>query len=80
MKYLGVFVVGLIAGYLIFHSENSENQNSKMIYGNTGLPKNCRAIVAENYKGWLKKEFTAEGSLDSINRNCGEFGYAWDSK
>lgn len=70
-------LVGLIIGYFIFHSEDP---NSSLMYGNTGLPKNCRALVKANYEGWYLKEYTAEAALDSINRNCGEFGYSWNVK
>ena len=69
--------IGFLIGYFVFHSEDT---NSKLIYGNTGLPKNCRAIVKENYEGWYLKEYTAEEALDSINRNCGEFGFSWGLK
>ncbi|MCK5413458.1 MAG: kynureninase [Candidatus Pacebacteria bacterium] len=78
MKLFSPFVlllVGILIGYFIFHSEDT---NSKLIYGNTGLPKNCRAIIKANYEGWYLKEFSAEDALDSINRNCGQFGISWD--
>ena len=66
---------GFLAGYFIF---NNEDTNSKLMYGETGLPKNCRAIVKANYEGWYLKEYSAEDALDSINRNCGEFGLSWN--
>lgn len=53
------------------------DNNQTLKYGNTGLPKNCRAIIKGNIDGWKNGEWTAEEALDSINRNCGEFGYSW---
>jgi len=67
-------LIGLLLGYILFQVDDS---NSKLIYGDTGYPKNCRAIIKENYEGWYLEEFRAEDALDSINRNCGEFGYSW---
>jgi hypothetical protein len=67
-------IVGLVIGYFAFHSEDP---NAKLVYGETGFPKNCRAIVKENYDGWYLKEYTADEALGSINRNCGEFGSSW---
>ncbi|MGN0913056.1 MAG: kynureninase [Alphaproteobacteria bacterium] len=53
------------------------DNNSTLSYGKTGLPRNCRAIIKENIDGYRKGKFSAEDALDSINRNCGEFGYSW---
>ena len=52
--------------------------NQKLRYGDTGLPKNCRALIAENIRGHNLGTYTAEGALYSIDRNCGAFGYIWD--
>lgn len=46
----------------------------------TGLPKNCRAIIAANINSVNAGEFTAEEALLSIDRNCGEFGYSWEQQ
>ncbi|MDR7192712.1 hypothetical protein [Luteimonas terrae] len=43
----------------------------------TGLPKNCRAIVQANIDGYRSGEFTADGVMGSLERNCGANGYAW---
>jgi hypothetical protein len=51
--------------------------NAKPTYGDTGLPKNCRAIIAVNIEGWRSKQYTAEEVLASIDRNCGAYGYSW---
>ena len=52
--------------------------NSKATYGDTGLPKNCRAIVQANIDSYRAKEFTADEVMSSLERNCGENGYSWD--
>lgn len=57
---------------------NNICDNSKLIYGKTGLPKNCRAIIKADIDSYKKGVFSAEDALDSINRNCGEFGYSWE--
>ncbi|TCZ78635.1 kynureninase [Lysobacter sp. N42] len=52
--------------------------NSKPTYGEeTGLPKNCRAIVQANIDGYRSKEYTAEEVMDSLERNCGAAGHSW---
>lgn len=52
--------------------------NAEPTYGTTGLPKNCRAIIAENVSGWRSGIYTADEAMASIERNCGEDGYSWD--
>ena len=76
ISYIFPLLLGILLGYFIFN----EDSNSKLRYGDTGLPKNCRAIIKANYEGWYLKNYTAEEALGSINRNCGEFGYSWNSK
>ncbi len=73
-KIVAGLIIGFFIGYFVFSSEDS---NSRLIYGETGLPKNCRAVVKANYEGWYLKNYTSEEALNSINRNCGEFGYSW---
>lgn len=67
-----------------------EKPNSKPTFGDTGLPKNCRAIVQANIDEYKKirathKDFGLQmieinGVMDSIERNCGAYGYSWDNK
>jgi hypothetical protein len=52
-------------------------QNVTPTYGDSGLPKNCRAIIKANIDGWRSGANTADGALASIDRNCGENGYSW---
>jgi uncharacterized protein YxeA len=54
--------------------------NKYVIYGDTGLPRNCRAIITANINGYKFKEYTAEEALNSIDRNCGFQGYSWGLK
>jgi hypothetical protein len=52
--------------------------NSTLLYGTTGLPKNCRAIIKAGIDGYRTKQYTADDVLASIDRNCGEFGLSWE--
>lgn len=51
--------------------------NSKPTYGDTGLPKNCRAIVQANIDGYRSGQYTAGEAMGSLERNCGANGYSW---
>ena len=51
--------------------------NSTLLYGTTGLPKNCRAIIKAGIESYRTKQYTADDVLASIDRNCGEFGSSW---
>lgn len=51
--------------------------NSSLTYGDTGLPKNCRAIVTENIERAHAKMITYDEAMASIQRNCGRYGYSW---
>ena len=68
-------LVGIFIGYLVFPNSNP---NIELKYGSTGLPKNCRAIIKANIDSYKEGEYSAEDALDSIDRNCGEFGYSWE--
>ena len=71
---LGIFVL-LVGTY--YWGKSNGDPNEKMIFGDTGFPKNCRAIIYKNYEGYYLEEYTAEEALDSIYRNCGDNGYSW---
>ena len=52
--------------------------NSKPTYGKeTGLPKNCRAIVQQNIDAYRAKQYTADEVMASLERNCGANGHSW---
>lgn len=78
-----LFIVGAIAVLLT----GCNKPNSEPTYGETGLPKNCRAIIKANIEEYKKVRRYADYELiiletddimDSINRNCGENGYSWE--
>jgi hypothetical protein len=52
--------------------------NSKAVYGvESGLPVNCRALIADATDAWKAKTITADLALQSIYDNCGRNGYNW---
>lgn len=64
------------------------DKNNKATYGEeSGLPKNCRAIVQANIDAYKKARNSGEdygtilhdtdGVFDSLERNCGINGYSW---
>ena len=57
-----------------------QDTNSKPIYGETGLPKNCRAYVQTVIDGYKNKSYTAEQSMAGLERNCGLYGSSWGEK
>lgn len=78
MKFISTTIVlsiGILIGYCVFNGD--PDPNLQLMYGSTGFPKNCRAIIKANVDGYHTKQYKAEEALDSINRNCGEFGYSW---
>jgi hypothetical protein len=75
IKKLILIIFGVVIGYFVFYSEDS---NANLEYGDSGFPKNCRAIIYENYKQHTFEQLSAKDALDSIYRNCGENGYSWE--
>lgn len=53
--------------------------NSKPTYGETGLPKNCRAIIQNAIDEWRAGNYGAEETMNSLERNCGANGYSWEN-
>ena len=72
-----MMVISFSAGWYIGDS-NQPIGNQELRYGDTGFPKNCRALIAENMKGYVFGNYTAEEALGSIDRNCGASGYVWN--
>ena len=71
----------LIAALVSLGCEGRTDVNSEPVYSrDTGLPKNCRAIIAVNVKAWQDKKFSADEVLTSIDRNCGANGHSWGEK
>lgn len=79
----GSFGGGLIVGVLLMISLHScgviyQDNNAKPTYGKeSGLPKNCRAIIQANVAGWRSHAYTPAEVIESIDRNCGAHGYSW---
>lgn len=51
--------------------------NQKPVYAANGLPDNCRAIIKENVQYYRNGTYSTDQIMDSIDRNCGEFGHSW---
>ncbi|MGJ7500100.1 hypothetical protein ACSFBF_07045 [Variovorax sp. ZT5P49] len=51
--------------------------NARPQYGETGLPKNCRAYVQTVIDGYRSRQYTADESFAGLERNCGINGHAW---
>jgi hypothetical protein len=67
-------VIGLIIGLIL---SGQQNTNKQLEYSDEGYPKNCRAIIKENIDGYRNGMYSTNEIINSINRNCGEFGQAW---
>jgi len=78
-KHHWVIFVLLIIGAFYLGKANGD-LNKTLIYGKTGAPRNCRAIITEGIQGWSGGAYTAESTLDFINKNCGAEGYSWGLK
>lgn len=59
--------------------KSNGDPNKEKVYGDSGFPKNCRAIIYENQKGYYQEIYTSDEALDSILRNCGDSGEAWEN-
>lgn len=53
--------------------------NARPEYGETGLPKNCRAYVQGAVNDYKAKRYTADEVMEGLERNCGEHGVSWSS-
>lgn len=54
------------------------DDNDAPVYGKeSGLPVNCRAYVQATIDGFKNKTYTAEESMQGLERNCGKNGQAW---
>lgn len=79
-KILIAFAIGIFIGGLVGEKTAERNfvdGNTKLEYGDSGFPKNCRAIIKSNIDGVRLGTYSTEEALSSIDRNCGEFGYSW---
>lgn len=60
--------------------KNTGQGNQKAVYGETGYPKNCRALISESIKGFRLGKYSAEDAMISIDRNCGSSGLIWNER
>lgn len=74
MGWGAMFLVGLTVGYFVF------SPGKEPTYGETGLPKNCIAIVQENADGFRYGRLSPVDALNSIERNCGKYGFSLKEK
>ena len=70
-----ILLIVVVVSYLI--GKHYGDTNRTIQYGDTGFPKNCRAIITANIDGWRIGDYQAEEVLESIDRNCGAYGYSW---
>lgn len=71
-------LVGALVGYVLGYHFGIGNQSMK--YGDTGFPKNCRALISDNLVGFEFGRYTAKEALYSIERNCGPYGLIWNER
>ena len=79
-KIAKIILIGLLLIGVFYFGKANGDPNKTITYGNTGYPRNCRAIIDANIKGWQLGSYSAEDVLSSINRNCGATGYSWGLK
>jgi hypothetical protein len=53
------------------------DDNDKPVFGETGLPVNCRAYVQVSIDGYRSKSYTASEAFAGLERNCGTKGASW---
>ncbi|TXH46590.1 MAG: kynureninase [Desulfurellales bacterium] len=53
------------------------DENAKPVFGSSGLPANCRAYVQIAIDSFKAHEYTAEQSMEGLERNCGANGQLW---
>lgn len=56
------------------------DDNATPVYGDTGLPVNCRAYVQAAVDGYRAEKYTAEETMAGLERNCGANGQIWKNK
>lgn len=77
MKRILALAIFALMGLLIGRYAIPYNSNDILLYGDSGRPKNCRAIIQANIDGVRYGKFPAEDGLASIERNCGALSSGW---
>lgn len=73
-----LIVISCFLGYKFGFKNGIGNQTPT--YGDSGLPKNCRALIQDNIMNYKNGNYTSEEALNSIERNCGANGYIWNER
>lgn len=72
----GSVAAALLASALLLGCGTDDN--AAPIYGkDSGLPVNCRAYVQVAVDAYRTKQYTAEETMNALERNCGKSGWAW---
>lgn len=74
IKTIAILAVGVAIGWFAAPG----NPNAAAVYGSSGLPKNCRALVQANIDGLRARSYSVEEAIASLERNCGRHGYNWN--
>lgn len=69
----------IIAASAVLIACTSRDDNDAPRYGKLGLPENCRAYVQVAVDGYRAKKYTAEETMNGLERNCGAYGGSWKS-
>jgi len=75
-----ILITFTILTFLIGRYSDGGLGNQELRYGDTGLPKNCRALITANIKGFYDEIYSADEAINSIDRNCGRYGHIWNEK
>lgn len=70
-------VIGLLLAVIVYLLLYRDDPNSKPVYGDTGLPRNCRAYVQTVINDYRAHKYGADESFNGLERNCGLYGYSW---
>jgi len=70
-------LLGFAIGAIVVIFFNIPDPNFRPTYGDTGLPKNCRAIIQQNIDAYRAREYTADAIMAALERNCGINGHSW---
>ncbi len=76
----GILKAGRASALAVLLAGCNGDDNDKPVYGEgTGMPVNCRAYVQEAVDAYREKRYSAEETMDGLERNCGANGIAWDN-
>ena len=70
------YAVALALGVVIGQGTATDPQYPPR-YGKLGLPDNCSAYVDASIAGLRSKRYTADETMNGLDRNCGARGALW---